>query len=151
VDERPREQLNEAFGAYVRNQRQLARLTLRQAADLARISNPYLSQIEHGLTLPSVRVITALAEALHVSADTLLLRAAGMSTGDNPAPSTAIEDAIRQDRRLDESQKHALLAVLGSFLGRPAPQGAVGGHRRSPRKPRPKAPADGAAPDRKAP
>jgi len=75
VDARPRAQLYEAFGAYVRSQRQLAQLTLRQAAELARISNPYLSQIEHGLTLPSVTVISALADALEVSADTLLLGA----------------------------------------------------------------------------
>ena len=75
----PLAQLYESFGTYVRSQRQLAQLTLRQAAELARISNPYLSQIEHGLALPSVTVLSALADALQVSADTLLLRAAGVS------------------------------------------------------------------------
>jgi transcriptional regulator with XRE-family HTH domain len=68
----------ETFGAYVRNQRKLARLTLRQAAGMARISNPYLSQIEHGLALPSVTVLRALADALEVSTASLLLRAAGV-------------------------------------------------------------------------
>jgi transcriptional regulator with XRE-family HTH domain len=62
-------QLYDAFGAYVRSQRQLAQLTLRQAAELARISNPYLSQIEHGLALPSIAVLSALAEALSGSAE----------------------------------------------------------------------------------
>lgn len=112
----PRSHVQERFGAYVRSQRQLAQLSLRQAAAIARISNPYLSQIEHGLALPSVSVIRALADALHVSADQLLLLAAGVPTGDDPSGSPSTEDAIRHDSRLDESQKHALLAVLASFL-----------------------------------
>ncbi|CAN5885988.1 helix-turn-helix transcriptional regulator [soil metagenome] len=105
----------EAFGAYVRSQRQLARLTLRQAAELARISNPYLSQIEHGLALPSVTVLRALADALEVSTDTLLLRAAGVST-DEDAQTSVTEDAIRHDPRLDDAQRQALLAVLAAFV-----------------------------------
>ncbi len=110
-----RDQVYEAFGAYVRSQRQLARLTLRQAAELARISNPYLSQIEHGLALPSVTVLRALADALEVSTDTLLLRAAGVSA-DGAVQAPATEDVIRHDPRLDDAQKHALLAVLASFV-----------------------------------
>lgn len=116
MDQHPRAQLYESFGAYVRSQRQLAQLTLRQAAELARISNPYLSQIEHGLALPSVTVLGALADALQVSADSLLLRAAGVG-GDSPAhqpPGT--EQAIRHDPRLDDAQKRALLAVLSTFV-----------------------------------
>lgn len=112
----PHSSAHERFGAYVRTQRQLARLSLRQAAAIARISNPYLSQIEHGLALPSVSVIRALADTLHVSADHLLLLAAGIASGDEPPRTTSTEDAIRHDRRLDEAQKHALLAVLASFL-----------------------------------
>src|SRR5476649_1178501 len=112
VDQHPRAQLYESFGAYVRSQRQLAQLTLRQAAELARISNPYLSQIEHGLALPSITVLSALAEALQVSADALLLRAAGLSAGDDTEHTVATESAIRHDPRLDDAQKHALLAVL---------------------------------------
>ena len=112
------DQLYDAFGAYVRSQRQLAQLTLRQAAELARISNPYLSQIEHGLALPSIAVLSALAEALSVSAETMLLRAAGIA---RPVigGSSQTEDSIRQDPRLGYSQKHALLAVLASFVGSP--------------------------------
>ena len=112
MDDGPGGRMYEAFGAYVRSQRELAQLSLRQAAELARISNPYLSQIEHGMALPSVRVIGALADALKVSTDTLLLRAAGVPTG----RSAGTEDAIRQDPRLDDAQKHALLAVLTSFV-----------------------------------
>jgi transcriptional regulator with XRE-family HTH domain len=111
------EQLNDAFGAYVRSQRKLAQLTLRQTAELASISNPYLSQIEHGLALPSIAVLSALADALSVSAETMLLRAAGISTANSAERSSQTEDSIRQDPRLDNSQKLALLAVLASFLG----------------------------------
>jgi transcriptional regulator with XRE-family HTH domain len=115
VDQRPRAQLYESFGAYIRSQRQLAQLTLRQAAELASISNPYLSQIEHGLALPSVTVLTALADALQVSADTLLLRAAGVG-GDTTHLPPRTEEAIRHDSRLDDAQKKALLAVLSTFV-----------------------------------
>jgi transcriptional regulator with XRE-family HTH domain len=111
------EQLYDAFGAYVRSQRHLAQLTLRQVAELARISNPYLSQIEHGLVLPSIAVLSALADALSVSAETMLLRAAGIvrpNTGDRQVQT---EESIRHDPRLDNSQKQALLTVLASFVG----------------------------------
>ena len=111
------EQLYDAFGAYVRSQRKLAQLTLRQTAELASISNPYLSQIEHGLALPSIAVLSALADALSVSAETMLLRAAGISTLNSAERSSQTEDSIRQDPRLDTSQKLALLAVLASFVG----------------------------------
>jgi transcriptional regulator with XRE-family HTH domain len=111
------DQLYDAFGAYVRSQRQLAQLTLRQAAQLARISNPYLSQIEHGLALPSIAVLSALADALSVSAETMLLRAAGLVPLSSARSPHQTEESIRQDPRLDNSQKHALLAVLASFVG----------------------------------
>lgn len=110
-------QMYDAFGAYVRSQRRLAQLTLRQAAELASISNPYLSQIEHGLALPSITVIAALAKALSVSAETMLLRAAGVVSQQSAGGWSQSEDAIRQDSRLDERQKLALLAVLASFVG----------------------------------
>jgi transcriptional regulator with XRE-family HTH domain len=109
-------QLYNAFGAYVRSQRKLAQLTLRQAAELASISNPYLSQIEHGLALPSIAVLSALADALSVSAETMLLRAAGLASPNGAGPSSHTEESILQDPRLDSGQKHALLAVLASFV-----------------------------------
>ena len=121
MEPRPPVELYEAFGAYVRSQRQLAQLSLRQAAELARISNPYLSQIEHGLALPSIAVISALADALEVSADTLLLRAAGVASDDAGERPVVTENAIRQDPRLDDRQKAALLAVLSSYVGAARP------------------------------
>jgi transcriptional regulator with XRE-family HTH domain len=146
VNSTTHEQLYDAFGAYVRSQRQLARLTLRQVAELASISNPYLSQIEHGLALPSIVVLSALADALSVSAETMLLRAAGIVRPSTAERSRQTEDSIRHDSRLDNSQKHALLAVLASFVGSSA--GAV------PRESAPaesapaeSAPAESAAPD----
>lgn len=118
-------QLYDAFGAYVRSQRQLAQLTLRQAAQLARISNPYLSQIEHGLALPSIAVLSALAKALSVSAESMLLQAAGIAPPDSAGGPDQTEESIRQDSRLDDSQKHALLAVLASFVGSSPAEPAV--------------------------
>ena len=112
-----RGKVHDAFGAYVRSQRQLAHLTLRQAAELASISNPYLSQIEHGLARPSIAVITSLADALSVSAESLLFLAAGVGPPTTADHSGHTENAIRQDSRLDDGQKRALLAVLGSFVG----------------------------------
>jgi transcriptional regulator with XRE-family HTH domain len=109
--------LYDAFGAYVRSQRKLAQLTLRQAAELASISNPYLSQIEHGLALPSIAVLGALADALSVSAETMLLRAAGIASSNGAKRPAQTEESILQDPRLDNDQKHALLAVLASFVG----------------------------------
>ena len=77
----PRDEQLHALGAFIRAQRQLANLSLRQMADLAHVSNPYLSQIERGLHGPSVRVLKAIAGALNMSAETLL-RQAGLLEGD---------------------------------------------------------------------
>ena len=142
MPDRPRSPTYEAFGDYVRGQRKLAQLSLRQAAELARISNPYLSQIEHGMALPSVTVLSALADALQVSADALLLQAAGVANGDRTTnPASATEDAIRHDPRLDEVQKKALLAVLAAFVGRsPRPKPAVAGKGAVTKKPASSAP-----------
>ena len=71
----PWEAQREALGAFIRAQRKLANLSLRQLADLTRLSNPYLSQVERGLHQPSVRVLKAISEALNVSAETLLTQA----------------------------------------------------------------------------
>jgi transcriptional regulator with XRE-family HTH domain len=108
-----------ALGAFVRSQRELARLTLRQAAELARISNPYLSQIEHGTALPSVTVLTDLANALSVSAEMLLLRAAGVEPVGDGAAAPRAEDAIRHDPRLTHAQREAMLGVLRAFTAEP--------------------------------
>jgi transcriptional regulator with XRE-family HTH domain len=107
-----------AFGAYVRAQRRVARLSLRQLSDLTHISNPYLSQIERGLHQPSVTVIKNLAHALGVSVEALLAQAAGV-VGHHDT-SAATEEAITADDRLDDGQKQALLAVYRSMVADPA-------------------------------
>jgi transcriptional regulator with XRE-family HTH domain len=111
-----------AFGDYLRTQRQLAKLSLRQLAGLTRVSNPYLSQIERGLHQPSIAVVKSLAKALNVSADVLLAHAAGIEPGDDDLEAGGTEAAIREDSRLTASQKETLLAVYRSLVGvEPAP------------------------------
>jgi transcriptional regulator with XRE-family HTH domain len=106
----------DAFGKYLRSQRQLARLTLRELSEITKISNPYLSQIERGLHQPSIKVIKSLADALNLSAEAMLAQAAGLDDDDAHVPNTGTEAAIRADVRLSESQKQALLSVYRSFL-----------------------------------
>lgn len=116
-----------AFGAYLRAQRNAARLTLRELADRAQISNPYLSQIERGLHEPSVKVIRSLAEALDLSAEVLLAEAAGLRLvagngteadegAAHPGTGPDVQAAIEGDARLSPSQKEALLAVYRSMV-----------------------------------
>ena len=109
----------EAFGNYLRSQRKLAQLTLRELSDLAQVSNPYLSQLERGLHQPSVRVIKSLATALNLSAETLLAQAAGIdaANGDNPDGISDTEATIRSDANLSDEQKAALLEVYRSMTG----------------------------------
>jgi transcriptional regulator with XRE-family HTH domain len=107
-----------ALGDYIRQQRQLANLSLRDLAARTNVSNPYLSQIERGLHEPSVRVLRAIATALNVSAETLLARAGLLEgrDGDDERPTIATEDAIRNDDALSVEQKQALLAVYRSYV-----------------------------------
>jgi len=111
----------EALGSFIRTQRKLAHLSLRQLADMTTLSNPYLSQIERGLHQPSVRVLKLISEALNVSAETLLEQAgllSGQDAGDQDAAARAqaVEAAIQADQRLTEEQKAALKAVYDSML-----------------------------------
>ena len=121
----PWEAQREALGAFIREQRKRANLSLRQLAELTSLSNPYLSQIERGLHQPSVRVLKAISDALNLSAETLLAQAglidamAARASGEDeaqPAP-PATEEAIRADDRLSDDQKSALIAVYRSMLG----------------------------------
>jgi len=114
-----RDQL-EGLGAFIRSQRRLANLSLRQLADLTDVSNPYLSQIERGLHEPSVRVLKSIARALNVSAETLLAQA-GLLEGEEAGGASArgsgvdTEAAIRSDPDLTDAQKDALLGVYRSY------------------------------------
>jgi transcriptional regulator with XRE-family HTH domain len=116
VDEERNEQLH-VLGAFIRAQRQLANLSLRQMAELAHVSNPYLSQLERGLHEPSVRVLQSISRALDLSADVLLAQAGLVDGEDSPAGDAPGTDAaIRQDPHLTEDQKQALLAVYRSYV-----------------------------------
>jgi transcriptional regulator with XRE-family HTH domain len=114
----------EALGAFIHSQRKLANLSLRQLADLTSLSNPYLSQVERGLHQPSVRALKAIADALNVSAETLMAEAGLVDAlarkqdegSQDPPPET--EAAIRADERLSEAQRTALIAVYRSMLDR---------------------------------
>lgn len=99
------------LGDFIRAQRELMELSQRQLAKMARLSNPYLSQIERGLHEPSVRVLKALAEALNVRAATLLSYAGLMDREDVPT----VVEAVQADPNLTDEQKAALLGVYRSF------------------------------------
>lgn len=105
-----------ALGSFIRAQRQLANLSLRQLAELTHVSNPYLSQLERGLHEPSVRVLQSIGRALDISTETLL-RQVGLVDDEPVAGSTPdTEAAVRQDPRLTDEQKQALLGVYRSYL-----------------------------------
>src|SRR3954454_14125769 len=103
-----------ALGDYLKEQRVSAELSLRQLADQAGVSNPYLSQIERGLRRPSAEVLQQIAKALRISAEQLYIRAGIVSPGDGTAGS--VELAVLGDSRLTERQKQSLLDVYASFI-----------------------------------
>jgi len=104
------------LGGFIRAQRQMANLSLRQLSVLTEVSNPYLSQVERGMHEPSVRVLKSIGEALNVSAETLFEQAGLTSPAEN-LDDEATENTIHADRRLTEEQRHALLGVYRSYVG----------------------------------
>ena len=112
--------LGNHLGDYLREQRQSARLSLRQLADLAGISNPYLSQIERGLKKPSAEILQQLAKGLQVSAESLYVRAGILDERPHvAAPAMDTRGAISADPLLTDRQKSALLDIYDSFVGAP--------------------------------
>ncbi|HEX2031433.1 MAG TPA: helix-turn-helix transcriptional regulator [Actinomycetota bacterium] len=105
-----------AIGEFIRTQRRLARLSLRQLAEVTKVSNAYLSQVERGLYRPSAKVLKALAGALDVSAETLFARA-GLLDEPEADEQVDVERAIRLDPRLTDEQKETLLRVYRGFVG----------------------------------
>ena len=108
----------EALGSYIKTQRQLADLSLRQMAELAEVSNPYLSQIERGMHQPSVRVLRSIARALNISAESLLTQAGLLdaAVGQASDAESGVEAAIKADPRLTQQAKQTLLAVYRTLL-----------------------------------
>jgi transcriptional regulator with XRE-family HTH domain len=104
------------LGSFIRAQRQMANLSLRELSAMTEVSNPYLSQIERGLSEPSARVLKSIAQALNLSAEALFAQA-GLIPEWTRRDDDATETALRTDPRLTEPQKRALLAVYRSYIG----------------------------------
>jgi transcriptional regulator with XRE-family HTH domain len=102
-----------SLGEFIRRQRELSEVSMRQFAELAGISNPYLSQIERGLRAPSEQVLQSIADVLHVSADTLYDQAGVPREHEGPSK---VEQAIREDPKLTGRQRQALIEVYEAFV-----------------------------------
>jgi transcriptional regulator with XRE-family HTH domain len=108
-----------AIGEIIRHQRELAELSMRRFAELAGISNPYLSQIERGLRAPSEQVLEAIATALGISVDALYEQA-GVAPPSDQDQESVVLDAIRSDPRLTARQRSALREIYRAFVGQSA-------------------------------
>lgn len=106
-------------GEFIAERRRAGELTLRQLAERAGVSNPYLSQIERGLRRPSAEVLQQLARALQVSAETLYVRAGILDPDDHD--SSTVEQAVLADPRLGDRQRRLLLELYDSFVSHPPP------------------------------
>ena len=112
------------LGAFIRDQRRTARLSLRKLSELAGISNPYLSQIERGLRKPSAEILQAIAKGLRISAETLYVRAGILDErGDGPD----LVGEILGDATVTERQKQALVEIYRSFQAETAAERARDG------------------------
>jgi transcriptional regulator with XRE-family HTH domain len=107
------------LGGYIRRQRELQKLSLRQLAELVGISNPYLSQIERGLREPSEKVLDAIARSLELSTEGLYEQGARRrGEEEDGGEEPAVVAAIRADPNLTARQRQALLEVYGAFTAR---------------------------------
>ncbi len=110
--------LGNNLGEYLREQRELAKLSLRQLSALAGISNPYLSQIERGVKRPSADILQQIAGGLSISAETLYVQAGLLDPKDAVAEAGATtRAAIRNDPALTARQRQSLLEIYESFVG----------------------------------
>ena len=105
------------LGAFIRDQRQVGRISLRKLSEMAGISNPYLSQIERGLRKPSADILQQIAKALRISAETLYVRAGILEEREGDEDVTM---AVRRDAQLSEEQKQTLLRIYQSFVAETA-------------------------------
>ncbi len=99
------------IGSFIRSQRELAQVSVRQLAEKSGVSNPYLSQVERGLRKPSADVLNQIAKALRVSAEVLYVRAGILE----PSDKSQVRDAIITDTAITERQKQVLLDIYASF------------------------------------
>jgi transcriptional regulator with XRE-family HTH domain len=101
-----------SIGSYIREQREQARISLRQLAQNAGISNPYLSQIERGLRRPSADILQQIAKGLRISAEALYVQAGFLE--DRP-PGSMVREAVQADPELTQRQRQMLLEIYDSF------------------------------------
>jgi transcriptional regulator with XRE-family HTH domain len=101
-----------SIGEYIREQREQARISMRQLAQAAGVSNPYLSQIERGLRKPSADILQQIAKGLRISAEALYVQAGILE--DRPADS-GVRSALLADPELSERQKQMLTEIYESF------------------------------------
>ncbi|MFI1979407.1 helix-turn-helix domain-containing protein [Streptomyces wedmorensis] len=111
------------LGEYLREQRRTAQLSLRQLAEAAGVSNPYLSQIERGLRKPSAEVLQQVAKALRISAETLYVRAGILDEKEREDLETRA--VILADPSINERQKQVLLQIYDSFRKENAAEAAA--------------------------
>ena len=125
--ERLRFDLLPEIDEFIRGQREITQLSLRRLAELADVSNPYLSQIERGLRRPSAEILQQIAKALQISAESLYVRA-GILDADTIAD-TSVREAVLRDPYLTVDQKHTLLTVYESFVAHAVAGGPDRGRR----------------------
>src|ERR1700683_3400981 len=101
-----------SIGEYIRQQREQAKISLRQLAEQAGVSNPYLSQVERGLRKPSADILQQIAKGLRISAEALYVQAGILE--DRPAD-TGVRSALLADAELSERQKQGLIEIYESF------------------------------------
>ncbi|MHB8356246.1 MAG: helix-turn-helix domain-containing protein [Vulcanimicrobiaceae bacterium] len=106
------------LGDFIRSQRELANLSLRQLAEVAKISNPYLSQVERGIYKPSADVLKSIANALHISAESMYAQAGLLDEETEATPGHGVENAVRLDPRLTTDQKETLIRIYRGFTDR---------------------------------
>jgi len=110
------------LGAYIREQRNTAQISLRQLARTAGVSNPYLSQIERGLRRPSAEILQQIAKALRISAEALYVQAGILEERETDSD---IPAAILGDTTITERQKQVLLEIYESFRRENGPESVV--------------------------
>jgi len=101
-----------SIGEYIRQQREQAKISLRQLASAAGVSNPYLSQIERGLRRPSAEILQQIAKGLRISAEALYVQAGIL---EDRRPDSGVRAAVLADPELTERQKQVLLEIYESF------------------------------------
>jgi transcriptional regulator with XRE-family HTH domain len=106
----------DSIGSYIREQREQAKISIRQLAQAAGVSNPYLSQVERGLRKPSADILAQIAKGLRISAEALYGEAGALDEQLGEAPGPSVLDAIKADTEITERQKQMLIDVYESFI-----------------------------------